>query len=110
MLKDIQLAFTKKVRLMCGLEAHINKSIFEKVLFSIPNKLFPKIGLLLCVLRAHIRKILAKKPLQLSGIVGLITKLPTCFIKNPTLPFKSLSDHHARTDNSIFNKTETLLK
>ena len=95
---------------MCVLRAYINKSIFGKVLFLIPNKLFAKIGLLLCVLRAHISKILTKKPLQLSGIVGSITKLPTCFIKNPTLPFKSPSDHHARTYNTIFNKRETLLK
>ena len=52
---------------------------------------------------------LAKKPLQFSGIVGSIIKLPTCFIKNSTLPFETPSDHHARTDNTIFNKTKTLL-
>ena len=51
----------------------------------------------------------AKKLLQLSGFIGSITKLPTCFIKNSTLPFETPSDHHARTDNTIFNKTKTLL-
>ena len=46
------MTFTKRVRLMCALRAHINKSIFGKVLlgiekvvktFSISNKLFPKL-------------------------------------------------------------------
>jgi len=33
-----------------------------------------------------------------------------CFIKNPTLPFEIPSDHYAKTDNTIFNETKTLLK
>ena len=53
---------------------------------------------------------LAKKQVQFSGIVGSIIKLPTCFIKNPTLPFETPSNHHTRIDNIIFNKTKTLLK
>ena len=52
---------------MCALRAHINKSIFGKVLlriekvvktFSIFDKLFPKLVSNLCALRAHINEIL----------------------------------------------------
>ena len=48
----METIYTYRVRLMCVLKAHINKSIFGKVLlgiekvvktFSIPNKLFPKL-------------------------------------------------------------------
>jgi len=51
---------------MCALRAHINKSIFGKILlgiekvvktFSILNKLFPKLVYLMYALRAHISKI-----------------------------------------------------
>ena len=44
---------------MCALRAHINKSIFGKVLLGIEkvvNKTFPKIDLLMCALRAHINR------------------------------------------------------
>ena len=57
-----------------------------------------------------LRPAFAKKSFQLSRIISSITKLPTCFIKNPTLPFETPLDHHARIDNTIFNKTKTLLK
>ena len=51
---------------MYVLSAYINKSIFEKILsgiknavktFSIPDKTFPKNGILLCALRTHVSKI-----------------------------------------------------
>ena len=47
---------------MCALRAHNNKPILEKIywelkkLFSIPNKTFPKMDLLMCALRAHINR------------------------------------------------------
>ena len=46
---------------MCALKAHNNKPILEKIYwelttFSIINKTFPKMNLLMCVLRAHINR------------------------------------------------------
>ena len=48
------------ILLMCA--AHISKLILEKFyrnFFTISNKNFSKIGLLMCVLRAHINRILS---------------------------------------------------
>ena len=51
-LLSVRIPYVNRVRLMCALKAHINKSIFGKVLlgienvvktFSIPNKLSPKL-------------------------------------------------------------------
>ena len=49
---------------MCALRAHNSKPILEKVFwelttFSIPNKTFPKMDLLMCALRAHINRTLS---------------------------------------------------
>ena len=52
---------------MCALRAHIKLSVFRKnfsriekvmTVFSIPEKIFPKLDDLMCALRAHISKIL----------------------------------------------------
>ena len=64
--ESLRLINIYRVRLMCALRAHIKLSIcgnifsrIEKVIttFSIPEKIFTQIEILMCALRAHISKI-----------------------------------------------------
>ena len=96
-----KILFTSKFK-MLGIWCVLKSCFSKKVVFS-KSAEPPKS-------QKTFSQLLQKKPLQLSGIVGSITKLPTYFIKNSTLPFETPSDYLARTDNTIFNKTKTLLK